>query len=102
MVTTPFEIFCGKMDQMRVVTGGPTSTIEVSVESEMIEFGRSLNRYFSDSQLQKEYPGDLGFQYMAAMVNFRMTVGSKQLISVGSGLLTSTGGGGGGINPGNG
>lgn len=81
MVATPFEIFSGKMDQMRIVTGTGTSVIEIGVESEMIEFGRSLNRYVSDSQLQKDYPGDLGFTYLAAMQNARITIGSKSLVS---------------------
>jgi len=87
LVAEPFELFVGKMDQMRVVTGGPVSIIEVSVESEMIDFDRSLKRYFSDTELQRVYSGDLGFKYLADMVNARVTVGSKQLFSFASGAV---------------
>jgi hypothetical protein len=89
MVSTPFEIFAGKMDQMRVRTGGPTSVVEVSVESEMIDFDRSLNRYFSDTELQRVYTGDLAFRYLADMVNARVTVGSKLQQSFANPLASS-------------
>jgi hypothetical protein len=90
MVATPFEIFVGKMDQMRLLTGGPTSVIEISVESELIEFDRSLNRYYSDTELQRIYSGDLGFKYLADMVNARITVGSKTLVSFANQTKSST------------
>jgi hypothetical protein len=82
MVTTPFELFVGRMDQMRILTGtSTTSVIEIAVESEMIEMERSLMRYFSDTELQRNYSGDLGFRYLTDMVNARITVGAKDLVS---------------------
>jgi hypothetical protein len=85
MISTPFEIFAGKMDQMRVITGGQSSQIEVTAESEMIDFDKSLNRYFSDTELQRVYTGDLAFRYLADMVNARITTGNKLLTSFATG-----------------
>jgi hypothetical protein len=93
MVATPIELFSGKMDQMRILVGDQGSVIEISVESEMIEFSRSLNRYFSDTQLQKDYPGDLAFQYCATMVNAKITIGSKTLVSFAAAIAPVTTGG---------
>jgi hypothetical protein len=91
MVTTPFEIAVGKMDQMRVMTGtSPTSVIEIPCESEMIELDRSLNRYFSDTELQRNYSGDLAFQYLADMVNAKVTIGSKTLVTFAQNSPSST------------
>lgn len=83
LVATPFELFSGQMDQMRVITG-ETSVIELVVESELILFDSSPLRWFSDSQLQVDYAGDLGFQYLAAMANHKVTIGSQQTILIGS------------------
>jgi len=90
MVATPFELYVGRMDQMRVLTGGPLSVIEVLVESEFIDWDRSLNRYYSDTELQRVYTGDLAFRYLADMVNARITVGSKTLVSFANPTKSST------------
>lgn len=88
IISTPFEVFSGRMDLMKITSGGPTSTVEISVESELIEWNRSLNRYFSDTELQRLYPGDLGFKYLSSMANLRVTVGNKTLVGV-SALIDS-------------
>lgn len=91
LVSDPMELFAGQMDQMSVTYGLASAMIEMRVESEMYDFSRALLRYFSDAELQKAYPGDLAFQYMAKMVNNRVTIGNKTLHTFGtfSGNTTS-------------
>lgn len=84
LVATPFELFSGQMDQMRVIDGRETSSIELVVESELIVFDSAPMRWFSDSQLQTDYPGDLGFQYLAAMVNLKLSIGGDQTVFIGN------------------
>lgn len=83
LATTPMQIAVRRMDDMQVASGSQASTITLHTESEMISMKRSLVRYFSDSQLQSEHPGALGFRYLASMVNARITIGSKQTITFG-------------------
>lgn len=83
LVSDPMQLFAGQMDQMAVVSGNQTAAIEMRVESEMIDFERSLMRFFSDAELQRRYPGDLAFQYLAKMVNHQVTIGNKTLHTFG-------------------
>jgi hypothetical protein len=84
LVADPFEVFSGQVDQMHVAYGTDTATVSISVESEWIMFERSPMRWFSDNQLQRDHSGDLGFQYLAAMANLKITLGNGTPTYLGS------------------
>ena len=67
LVADPVLVFPGKMDTMNVVLGD-TAAIKVTAENRMADFERPrVRRYNHESQIS-EYPNDLGFQYVAQLV----------------------------------
>lgn len=81
MIATPFELFHGHIDDISV-SAGQTASIAVKVETELSAWNRPLNRFFSDSENQRIYPGKLGAKYMSAMANKKVTIGNKTLVNV--------------------
>lgn len=57
------------IDTASVSIGEDEATLMVSCEAEMILFDRPNGRRYSDADLQAEYSGDLGCQYMDQMVD---------------------------------
>ena len=66
-VTGYQQIFGGRMDQMTIKDSGETSTIELTVESRLIDLQRQRERRFTDADQKYFYPGDTGLQYVAGL-----------------------------------
>jgi len=75
LVSTIHEIFYGKMDSLRVMYSVEQSAIEVLLESEMADFDRASMKHYTDSQLQRDYSGDLGLQYLSQLVDAKVLWG---------------------------
>jgi hypothetical protein len=67
LIGDPVTEYAGRLDTMTIVDGEDSATISVTVESEMASLmGASIRRY-TDADHQKDYSGDLIFQYVAQM-----------------------------------
>lgn len=77
LIAPPEEIFYGKMDSLRVLYGPDQTAVEVVLESEMADFDRAAMKYYSDSQLQRDYSGDLGLRYLAQVMDSRVMWGKN-------------------------
>ena len=73
LVEDPGLIFSGFIEDIDTVMGGGEDRIELIAESELILFKRSRDVRFSDNQLQTEYAGDLGLQYLEDVKNKKIT-----------------------------
>ena len=58
------QIFSGYMDQMNIVDGGETSTIELMVENRLIVLERARVARFTSGYQKSIYPGDLGLDFV--------------------------------------
>ncbi len=67
ILADPFLSFSGKVDTASVDEGGETSQIQISVESRLIEMHRPRDRRWTHEDQQIDYPGDLGFEYVAGL-----------------------------------
>lgn len=76
LLDDPDEIMAGKIDTMQISHGANQSFIQVTVESEMSEFEKANGELYSDTQLQSEFSGDLFFQYLERLQNYRVQWGS--------------------------
>ncbi len=65
----PFEIFRGRADVPEMVHGHGESFVDLVVENEWADGARATNELYSDAQLQSDFPGDLGFEFLADLVN---------------------------------
>lgn len=90
LVADPQIIWSGQM-QAPDLQVGRQNLISVSAESELAIFDKSNGRLFSDSDLQDEFSGDLGFEYLEQLEEEKV-VWRQSLVIVGSGT-SGTGGG---------
>ncbi len=69
------QLFKGRMDVVTIVESGPTAMITISAENILVSLERSRNRRFTDQDQQKQFPGDLGFQYVVSLQQKEVTWG---------------------------
>lgn len=77
IIADPFISFKGKMDVMEDHDDGETATITLSVESHLIDLERPKVRYYTDEDQQLEYPGDLFFEFVPALIEKEIILESK-------------------------
>lgn len=78
VVSSPVQVFAGRMDTMTIEESGDTATITVTVESEMVGLMSAAVRRYTDADQQKAYPGDKVFQYVPQMVEKLLPFPSKE------------------------
>lgn len=69
IIGDPYEVFGGRCDVMEITEGGDTATIEVAVESRLIDLERARERRYEHEDQQTEFPGDRGLEYVPAIQN---------------------------------
>lgn len=67
LIGDPRQVFAGRMDTLSW-TEGATATIALTLESRLVDLDRPRVRRYTDADQQAEYPGDLGLQYVATLV----------------------------------
>ena len=93
IVADPFLIFGGRMDTVAILRGGESATVTVTAESRLVDLQRARIRRFNDQDQQQLYPGDLGFQFIAAIQNLTLVWGQKVDTGAAGGTVRTTGGG---------
>jgi len=67
IIADPLQLYKASMDIMEIDEGGETASISIRIESQAISLKRSKEwRYTHEDQLI-DYPGDLGFEYVAGL-----------------------------------
>ena len=75
ILADPFLSFAGKVDTAAIDEGGKTSQIQITVESRLIEMHRARDRRWTHEDQQIDYPGDLGFEYVAGLQELNLIWG---------------------------
>lgn len=84
LVTDPVVVFSGYIQSMSLVAGDPEAgdSVTLTCESELALLDRSSNLKYTDIQLQSEYPGDKGLEYLEQMEDARpVWRGSSQALA---------------------
>jgi hypothetical protein len=69
------EVFTGRMDQMNIDEGAETATIELTIESRMIDLERErVYRYTAEDQ-KSRYSTDLAFDFVNDLQTAQLTLG---------------------------
>ena len=71
------EVFSGVMNTMTIQDSGETSTIELLVESKLVELERAKIRRYTHESQQARYPNDTFFSYVAALQDRDVIWGRK-------------------------
>ena len=61
------QLFSGYMDQMNIVDGPETSTIELLVENKLIDLERARIARYTSGYQKSVYPGDLGLDFVESL-----------------------------------
>lgn len=64
VIADPEKRFSGRMDVVRIAEGGDTSSIQINVESKLIDLQRARERHYTDQDQKIDYPSDDGFMYV--------------------------------------
>lgn len=75
IVADPILQFEGRLDVPAIEDGPDTATISISYESELIDLERARERRYTPEDQAIDYPGDLGFAYVAALQDAQITWG---------------------------
>ncbi len=71
------EVFAGQLNTMTIQDSGETSTIEVLVDSKLVELERASNRRYTSESQKSRYPGDTFFDYVSAIQDAEIVWGRK-------------------------
>lgn len=66
------NVWSGLMDTPLISDGRDAATITLVAEHRMATWDRARTKRYTDAQLQADYPGDLGLQYIAQMEQQRI------------------------------
>jgi hypothetical protein len=64
IISDPDPLFTGRADVMDITDDGPTATINLSVESRLIDMQRARARRYEHEDQQIDHPGDKFFEYV--------------------------------------
>ena len=68
-LVTPALVFSGEMIDVEATVGGQGDVIVLTCENELARLDRSANLRYTDTQLQEDYAGDLGLEYLAQIAD---------------------------------
>lgn len=72
------EMFSGKMNTMTIEDAPDSAVIQLTIESRLVELGRSKPRRYNHESHIARYPGDTFFSYVADLQDKQVPWGRKQ------------------------
>ena len=69
IIGDPYQMFAGRCDVMEITEGGDSATIEIAVESRLIDLERPRERRYEHEDQQTDFPGDRGLEYVPSLQN---------------------------------
>lgn len=75
IVADPILQFEGRLDVPAIEDGPETATISISYESELIDLERARERRYTPEDQAIDFPGDLGFDYVASLQDAQIVWG---------------------------
>lgn len=73
VIADPVEVFGGLMDTMEIDETGEIASITVNVESHAVALKRPKEWRYTHEDQQIDYPGDMGFEYVAGLQDKEIT-----------------------------
>lgn len=77
LLIEPYQQFSGFMDMMEIEDNGETSTITVFCENRLIELKKAKTYYYTPEDQKRDYPGDLGLDFLPALQDKEIIWGRK-------------------------
>ena len=77
VVADPYPIFSGLMDVMSIDEGTETVSINLSVESRLINLEKQTNKRYTSEEQKAVYPDDLGLDFVVDLQDMPIAWGRK-------------------------
>jgi len=92
VVSSPNQAFAGRMDTCSIAEGAETARITLTVESRLADLKRSRERRYTHDDQQIDFPGDLGFEFVAKLQELSLVWGGQNVpVSAPSGGQSQSG-----------
>lgn len=91
LVADPYLCFEGRLDVAEIDEGAQTATVSIKYENRLVDLERARERRYTHEDQQLEYPGDKGFEYVAALQDVQITWGRPNSVPAGGSGGTSAG-----------
>jgi len=75
IIADPHLVFEGKLDIPAIQDNGEDATVTITYESRLIDLQRPRETRLTNEEQQREYPGDLGCEFVPAMKEITLTWG---------------------------
>lgn len=79
LVSTPYLLYRGKMDVMTINESGDTSTVELTVENDLVILRRPQERRYTDEDQRQDYPDDTMFSRVADLQDKEILFGKAEV-----------------------
>lgn len=76
-VSEVIQIFSGQMNTMNIDDSADGATIQLTIESKLVELERAANWRYTDENHQSRYSGDTFFSYVQAIQDVQVAWGRK-------------------------
>lgn len=77
LIASPLVSFSGRMDQPSVDIDGISSAISINCENRLIEMNVAVDRRYTADDQQRDFPGDLGFNFVNAIQEMTLYWGTS-------------------------
>lgn len=77
LIANPITSWAGRMDQPLLDVDGATATISINCENRLIDMNTAVDRRYTNDDQQRDWPGDLGFQFVNGVQEMTLYWGSS-------------------------
>lgn len=75
VISSPYMLFEGRLDVPAMEESGETAVISITYESRLIDLERPRESRYTDEDQQREFSGDLGFEFVPSLQDININWG---------------------------
>ena len=75
VISSPYMLFEGRLDVPAMEESGETAVISITYESRLIDLERPRESRYTDEDQQREFSGDLGFEFVPSLQDITINWG---------------------------
>jgi len=81
LIASPITSWAGRMDQPLIEVDGKLATISINCESRLLDMNTAVDRRYTADDQQRDWPGDLGFNFVNAIQEMTLYWGTAPTTS---------------------
>lgn len=77
LISSPYASWQGRMDQSTIEIDGDSARIQMNCETRLMDMDQSVERRYTQDDQQRDWPGDLGFQFVLGIQEVAIIWGTQ-------------------------